>query len=99
MRVLLIMVLTWPGRIALSYDTLERAERGLDESELSQQNEERSSTLESDSIHRELNLREALVRNGDRRRLSSLTDLCKFLWHNCTIRIFVSAALLGFDVL
>lgn len=62
------------------------------------QPEERSSTIDSDSMYREFDLREALTNGPSRKRLTSLGEICIALWRGCTFRVLVSAGILGLDV-
>lgn len=85
------------GRIALPYEAIDE-ERGYnDDSEMSQP-EERSSTIDSDSMYCELNLREALQSGDPRRQLTSVRETLVALWHGCTFRVLLSAWILGLDV-
>lgn len=89
------------NRITLPYDTLESQHSSFrDDSELSQQLEERSSTVDSDSMYREFDLREVRPAPGSRStsHLHTFRDIAGALWTNCTPRIFISGGLLGLSV-
>lgn len=82
----------------MPYNTLADDERRLGtDSQLSEGSQrEQSSTIESDSMYREFDLRDNTKR--PKLRLSNLKDIFNALLLNCTSKVVISAALLGFDI-
>lgn len=98
------MSLTRLARINLgAYDMLDREESSSYQSDLSLQNdtrsEERSSTLDSDSIHRDFDIRAAMTSSTPATTATNLAGLLEVLRLGCTLRTMVSAAMLGLVVL
>lgn len=89
------------GRISLPYNRIDADLRThTDDSEMSQQLEEQSSTVDSDSMYRDFDLREVRQAAGNRAvdNMGSVRGFLVALSNDCTPKILMSGALLGLNV-